>query len=185
MKPGQLEHPQQPAPRAVLLDIDGTLVDGSNTVSPGVRAAVCEARARGCEILVCTGRTRFTAESVARQLGAGGYLIASNGGVVVHLDTQAVLVRERLSIPSALEVVRAMVGLGVQAYVYEDAVVPTVERSRVLHHPDLPTGPYAIPPRYRPHARILEHLPFEPASVNAYGPAEVMRRLSEELRARL
>ena len=60
-----------------------------------------------------------------------------------------------------------------------------IERARVLYDPDLPIGPYAIPPRYRPHATLLEDLPFAPVSINTYGTPERMRPLADTLRARL
>jgi hydroxymethylpyrimidine pyrophosphatase-like HAD family hydrolase len=171
--------------RAIFVDVDGTLVGAVNQVTPGVLAAVCAARDAGCEIVLCTGRSRFTAEGVARQLGEPGYLVALNGGVTLHLGTNEVLSRQVLSKQTALQAVRAMVGLGSQVYVYEDALLPQPEVARVLYHPDLPVGPYAIPPRYRPYPGILDNLPFEPVCVNTYGPADQMEAISTALRSLL
>jgi hydroxymethylpyrimidine pyrophosphatase-like HAD family hydrolase len=60
-----------------------------------------------------------------------------------------------------------------------------MEGNRVLYHPDKPLGRWADVPRYRPHARILEELPFEPVSVSAFGPKEVILPLVEQLETRL
>jgi hydroxymethylpyrimidine pyrophosphatase-like HAD family hydrolase len=171
--------------RAIFVDVDGTLVGAVNSVSPAVRAAVCAARDRGCEIVVCTGRSRFTAEGVAEQLGEPGYLVTLNGSVALHLGTNEVLVREVLSIETALRAIRAMISLDAQVYVYEDALLPDPEQARVLYHPDLPIGPWAVPPRYRPYPGITEGLPYEPVCVNAYGPREQIRQVSKALRAML
>jgi len=172
--------------RALFVDIDGTLVGAENRVSPGVQRAIRAARERDCEIILCTGRTRHTAQPIAELIGPPlGYVISSNGGVVMHLDTQEVLCRHLLPIPMALEVVRAIVTLGLEPYVYEDGTGPTIESARVLYHPDLPVGPWATRPRYRPHPAILEDLPFAPVSVSTFGPPEKIRPLVQQLRARL
>src|SRR5579883_2892434 len=177
----------QPEIRALFLDIDGTLARGpDDPVSPGVRRAVERARERGCQIVLCTGRTRFTAEPVARELGPPyGYIITSNGGVVTHIETGEVLYRRLLSIPLALRLIHAIIEVGGEPYVYEDSDVAGSEGSRVLYHPDLPVGPFAIAPRYRPHATILHELPFAPISVSAFGATEKMRPLAERLRQEL
>lgn len=172
--------------RALFLDIDGTLVDGTNTISPGVQKAIAAAREKGCEIALCTGRTRYRTLPVAEQLGPPlGYAITSNGGVAVHFGAGEVLYRRLLPIPVALEIVRAIVEAGAEPYVYEDSDTPGEEGARVLFHPDLPVGPWATFPRYRPHANILEELPFAPVSVSCFGVPEKMRLLAARLAERL
>ncbi|HZT41682.1 MAG TPA: Cof-type HAD-IIB family hydrolase [Chthonomonadaceae bacterium] len=178
--------PARPQIRALFLDIDGTLVDGANTISPGVQKAIAAAREKGCEIVLCTGRTRYRTLPVAELLGPPlGYAITSNGGVVVHLGAGEVLYRRLLPIPVALEIVRAIVEAGAEPYVYEDSDVPGEEGARVLFHPDLPVGPWATFPRYRPHATLLEDLPFAPVSVSCFGAPEKMRPLAARLSERL
>lgn len=172
--------------RALFLDIDGTLVGMGDRISPGVLRALSAAHTHGCEIVICTGRARYTAQPIAAQLPRPlGYAVTSNGGVVMHLGTGEVLLRRLLSVPTALDVVRTMVELGATPYVYEDAVGHGIEAARVLHPPDFPTGPFAIAPRYRPHDKILDHLPFAPVSVNAFGPPDQMRALADAVRARI
>jgi predicted HAD superfamily phosphohydrolase YqeG len=51
--------------RAIFLDLDGTLVGASNTVSPRVRNAVTAARELGCEVILCTGRSRWRTNSAS------------------------------------------------------------------------------------------------------------------------
>ncbi len=172
--------------RALFLDIDGTLVGMEDRVSPGVVAALTAAQAQGCHVVLCTGRTRFRIEPIATFLGEPyGYVVASNGSVAAHAGTGEILYRRLMPIPLALEVVRAIVAVGSEPYVFEDSDRPGIEGARVLFHPEKTIGPWADRPRYRPHPRLLEELPFEPVSVSAYGPPERMRPLAEQLQTRL
>src|SRR5579862_2529561 len=176
----------RPQVRALFVDVDGTLVGADNIISMGVRRALGVAHTLGCEVVLCTGRARFTAEPIARQFPfPPGYAVTSNGGVVMHLGTGDILNRVLLPIPIALEVVRAMHGAGVAPYVYEDATGPGVEQARVLYHPGRPLGHFATFPRFRAHDALLDHLPFVPVSVSAFGEIESMHNLVRRLRSTL
>ncbi len=177
---------QAPQIRAVFLDIDGTLIGMEEQVSPGVATALAAARAQGCHVVLCTGRTRYRALPIVESLGEPyGYFVTSNGSVAAHAGRGEILYRHLMPIPLALEVVRAIVAVGSEPYVFEDSDRPGMEGNRVLYHPDKPVGRWADVPRYRPYARILEELPFEPVSVSAFGPAERIRPLVEQLEKRL
>lgn len=183
-----MEMQVSPAPqiRALFLDIDGTLVGMEDRVSPGVIGALAAAQEQGCHIVLCTGRTRYRAMPLVEALGTPyGYFVTSNGSVAAHAGRGEILYRHLMPIPLALEVVRAIVAVGSEPYVFEDSDRPGIEGARVLHHPDKPVGRWADVPRYRPHARILEELPFEPVSVSAFGPPERIGPLAEQLETRL
>ena len=172
--------------RALFLDIDGTLTGVDSLVSSGVKAALQAAKAQGCEIILCTGRTRFTMHPIAEQLASlPTYAVTSNGGVALNLETGALLYRHLIPVDVALEVVQAILEAGGEPYVFEDSDTPGIEGSRVLFHPELPVGPWAQRPRYRPHEGIEEALPFAPVSVSTFGPPQVMRPLAVRLAQRL
>jgi hydroxymethylpyrimidine pyrophosphatase-like HAD family hydrolase len=136
--------------------------------------------------VLSTGRSRFTAEPIAAQLGIPpGYLVASNGAVVMHLATREVLSRRCLPIPVALEIVRTIFRAGAAPYVFEDGTGEGVEAARVLHPPDIRVPRWADRPRYRPHSGLADALPFAPVSVNTYGPPEIVRPLVSRLRGNL
>src|SRR5690242_16840040 len=108
--------------RALFLDLDGTLVGAKNTVSQPVRRAVTAARAKGCAVVLCTGRSRVTTEPIADQLGFRTHAIVSNGAVVLDLATREVIARNVLGEEHALDAIRALMTAGVAPQVYEDAL---------------------------------------------------------------
>src|SRR5687767_12946015 len=117
--------------RALFLDLDGTLVGATYTVSLPVRRAVAAARAEGCVVVLCTGRSRVTTEPSADQLGFRTHAIVSNGAVVLDLATREVIARNVIAEGHAVGAIGALLDAGVVPQVYED----TIESARILHHP--------------------------------------------------
>ena len=79
-------------PKLVALDVDGTLVDGTNVMTPAVRAAVRAISAAGIETVITTGRAIPGVMNTAGLLGFDeGYAIASNGAIVIEYDPVEVL----------------------------------------------------------------------------------------------
>jgi Cof subfamily protein (haloacid dehalogenase superfamily) len=70
----------RPRPTAVALDIDGTLIDHDEGLSPAVVDAVRRTAAQ-VPVILATGRAWSTTKPVAERLGlpAGGFVVCSNG----------------------------------------------------------------------------------------------------------
>jgi HAD superfamily hydrolase (TIGR01484 family) len=74
-------------PRLVALDVDGTIVDHRNTLSPAVRDAVLGLREQGIPVVIATGRAVPGVYDVLEKLGfREGLGVASNGSVVFNVD---------------------------------------------------------------------------------------------------
>ncbi len=70
-------------PKLVALDVDGTLVDGANVMTPAVRETVRAIRTSGVETVITTGRAIPGVLNTAALLGFDdAYAIASNGALV-------------------------------------------------------------------------------------------------------
>ena len=90
-------------PRLVALDVDGTLVDGSNVMTPAVRDVVRSIRAAGIETVISTGRGIPGVMNTAGLLGFDdGYAIASNGALVLTYDPVEVLHSETFDASEAV-----------------------------------------------------------------------------------
>jgi len=74
-------------PRLVALDVDGTIVDHRNQLSPAVKEAVLGLREQGIEVVIATGRAVPGVYDVLDKLGFRESLgVASNGSVVFDVD---------------------------------------------------------------------------------------------------
>lgn len=79
-------------PRLLALDVDGTLVDDANQMSPVVRETVRAAAAAGLHIVISTGRSVPGVLDAVRKLDLDdGIAVASNGSVVFGYDPVEVL----------------------------------------------------------------------------------------------
>lgn len=74
--------------RMIFVDLDGTLLQGVDTVSPRTISAFEQVRAKGILPVIATGRIAYEADFASRAIGADGYLIAMNG-LAVYEDYRA------------------------------------------------------------------------------------------------
>lgn len=72
------------------LDIDGTIVTFDGVMSERVKEAILAADAAGHHVVIATGRSVYGAVEVAHRIGLEkGWLVCSNGAVIVELDPEA------------------------------------------------------------------------------------------------
>jgi Cof subfamily protein (haloacid dehalogenase superfamily) len=98
-------------PRALAIDLDGTLLGPDERVSPRNRAAVVAAREAGLEVVIATARWYQIAQDVAAQIGRGrslidGPAIACSGAQVRRLRDGVDLFDVRMPMGFATELFR-------------------------------------------------------------------------------
>jgi len=94
----------RPAIRLAALDLDHTLVGTDLTLSPGVKAAVAAALARGVVVTIATGRGASITSRYAAELGMTAPIICFQGGLVYDYRAKRVLHEVRLD-PAVIPVV--------------------------------------------------------------------------------
>lgn len=71
----------------IALDVDGTIIDYDGTLSEAVRQVLLELAEAGHHLVISTGRALPGALEIVHALGlTEGYVVCSNGSVVVKLD---------------------------------------------------------------------------------------------------
>jgi hypothetical protein len=70
--------------RAVVVDIDGTLTDGSRRMSLEAVAALRRAEDSGVPVMLASGNVLPIAYAVSTYMGFSGPIVAENGGIVCH-----------------------------------------------------------------------------------------------------
>jgi Cof subfamily protein (haloacid dehalogenase superfamily) len=149
--------------RLVALDIDGTLLNSSDQLSPAVAGAVGQAIERGVQVVLATGRWYGSARRWAARLGATTPVISHSGARVTRQEPEEDLLHLRLPLAPLREIVTLMdeermaVNLTVGPYTYmrprpglDPARVPRDVRVEALHLPFLveaPTSALIFDPR--------------------------------------
>ena len=83
--------------KLIALDLDGTLLDPSGTITRGAREAIARARAKGVRVVLNTGRPIPEAIFFAREAGCDDLISCLGGAALVDGGTGTVL--RRLDIP--------------------------------------------------------------------------------------
>jgi Cof subfamily protein (haloacid dehalogenase superfamily) len=82
--------------RLVISDLDGTLLDDNNQISPTNQAAVAYLAQLGIGFTIATGRIDRMARFYVRQLGITLPIIASNGAIIRDCQTDRILAQNNL-----------------------------------------------------------------------------------------
>ena len=99
--------------RAVILDLDGTLVGHDTMVTNEVKRALAETHETGCKIVICTGRPSYRAIGIIEQLHTlPDYLVACNGAVVIDCHSQTMLSKRALYPETAIALINEIANAG-------------------------------------------------------------------------
>ncbi len=105
--------------RLIALDVDGTLVDSEDRITPAVREAVRAAVDRGVCVTLATGRRFIAARHVASDLAIEAPLILHGGAVIQDSATGEVLYQDPHDRAVVRQIVATMAAHGRPAIVYE------------------------------------------------------------------
>lgn len=124
--------------RLVAIDVDGTLLDFSGRIRPRVAASIQAAMARGCVVVLATGRRLQSVEPIAARLGISTVILTD--GAVIYDYRNRRPVYERTLHPDLLRRgVALTVAAGISPILYESPAVG----GRMIAGPPSMTGPEA------------------------------------------
>ena len=121
--------------RILFTDLDGTLLNDKKEITPGNRAAVDEALAKGHKIVVTTGRALASGLQIAERVGLTGegcYVIAFNGGQIYDPYHRETIHGVTFSQDTAAEIFEKAVERNLYMQAYSDEAILTVENNELL-----------------------------------------------------
>jgi Cof subfamily protein (haloacid dehalogenase superfamily) len=89
--------PAAEAPRLLVVDVDGTLLDSRKRVPESAAAAIAKLRAGGVSVVLATGRLPAGIEAICRRLDLTGPQVCAHGAVVADPLTGEVIACRPLS----------------------------------------------------------------------------------------
>ncbi|MFZ5640847.1 MAG: Cof-type HAD-IIB family hydrolase [Bacillota bacterium] len=120
--------------KLVAVDLDGTLLDESYTVTPEIKDMVCRAQARGIGFTFATGRLFPSARQFAAELGLTLPLVTYNGALVKEAAGKQPLFHLPLAKETAREVLDLTREWPGRRFVFIDDVVYTDTDDEVTRH---------------------------------------------------
>ncbi len=117
--------------RLIAIDMDGTLLNEHNLLTPATIATVKEAKTRGIKIVLCSGRPLTGLQPFFEPLGLvddGDYAITYNGAMVQRADTGEILLQHSLTYAEFLELTTLATKLGVHSHAEDEARMYTPDR---------------------------------------------------------
>ncbi|MEG0285571.1 MAG: Cof-type HAD-IIB family hydrolase [Vagococcus sp.] len=97
--------------KAIILDIDGTLLRSDKQLSPKTKASLIEAQEKGMKVILASGRPTSGMLDLAKELELeknNGLIVSYNGSKVVEVATQKELYNQTLSIEEGKAVLNHM-----------------------------------------------------------------------------
>jgi hypothetical protein len=106
--------------RAVVVDLDGTLLAGDGSITPRNRQALERARQAGLEVVVATGRTLSESRPALRAIDHAGAVIAAGGSLLCDARSGATVERRVMARDVVTEVTRLLDEAGHRALILKD-----------------------------------------------------------------
>jgi len=122
-----------PAPRLIVLDLDGTLLDDAGEVSARNAAALLRAEADGARVVIATGRPPRWLEHLRSDIPAT-IAVCCNGGVVMDLDEGTVIAAYPVDGARLLRAITELRAAGVSFAVATEGL-PGVDLTAEQHFP--------------------------------------------------
>lgn len=121
--------------RLLIIDVDGTLIGESLSISPRVHQALTATKQRGVQIALCTGRPILSAQRFIEDLGLNGYHIFDAGATIANPTTGDKLYSAGLTPDLARDLVRAakQAHLYLELYAGSNYFVEQIEAHTRLH----------------------------------------------------
>lgn len=175
--------------RLLVLDIDGTILDPSEIVTPIVRQAIGDALRHGVEVVLATGRRLRTTLPIVQELGIRLPLVLYNGSLIWSTADRKPLHRAAFSPEMLAPVIKRATAAGMPPVLLQGPDRDAVDRVAVAAG-TLETGPDGtsfLPPWYDDDD--VEQIPIEALhlapdvlKINVFGTEAEVRALSSELR---
>ena len=102
----------------IALDLDGTALGPGSVVRPAVREAVAWARARGCRVVISTGRICGEAAEFAGKLGTDDLMVTAGGATLSSASRNACTMRISIPWEPAVRAAAVVERIGMTSMIY-------------------------------------------------------------------
>ncbi|MGX7125488.1 Cof-type HAD-IIB family hydrolase [Enterococcus viikkiensis] len=125
--------------KAIVLDIDGTLLTSKKRISPKTKQALLDAQEKGIKVILASGRPTTGMFELAEQLEMAkyeGYLVSYNGSRVTDCKTKKVLFNQAMSVET---------GQAILEHLKKFDVMPMIDKEDYMYVNDVYNNNLELP----------------------------------------
>lgn len=108
--------------KLIALDLDGTLLDSNDNISPNTNLKLKELVERGIHVVIATGRTHRSADNVQKRFSLDVPIISYNGGKI-SIPSKGELLNNKIPKADAIKIIQYAEGNNIFAKAYIDDVM--------------------------------------------------------------
>ena len=122
--------------KLVAIDLDGTLLNSFGEVSENTKNILKEAKERGIEIVLASGRPISSTKSIAVELGVDNYLISGNGAVVYDIKNDDVIYDKFLTKEQVFQIIDVCEANSIfyNLYTEEEVITKSLNYNVLFYH---------------------------------------------------
>lgn len=121
--------------KLVAIDLDGTLLNSFGEVTENTKNVLLEAKEKGIEIVLASGRPISSTKSLAVEIGLNNYIISGNGAVVYDIKNEEVVYDKFLTKEQVFDVIDVCEANSIFYNIYtEDEVITKSLNYNVLFY---------------------------------------------------
>lgn len=91
--------------KLIAIDLDGTLLNSYGQISEKNKLALNNAKEKGIQIVLASGRTTDSVKSIANEIGVQNYIICGNGSLIYDLQNEEIIYDKFIEKKKALQII--------------------------------------------------------------------------------
>lgn len=91
--------------KLIAIDLDGTLLNSYGQISEKNKLALNNAKEKGIQIVLASGRTTDSVKSIANEIGVQNYIICGNGSLIYDLQKEEIIYDKFIEKKKALQII--------------------------------------------------------------------------------
>lgn len=91
--------------KLIAIDLDGTLLNSYGQISEKNKLALNNAKEKGIQIVLASGRTTDSVKSIANEIGVQNYIICGNGSLIYDLQREEIIYDKFIEKKKALQII--------------------------------------------------------------------------------
>ena len=121
--------------KLIAIDLDGTLLNSYGQISEKNKLALNNAKEKGIQIVLASGRTTDSVKSIANEIGVQNYIICGNGSLIYDLQKEEIIYDKFIEKKKALQIIDVCEKNSIYYNIYtENMVIAKTLNNNVLFY---------------------------------------------------